>query len=65
MIMTDLSEHRAAEISGALANHERHIPDLWAVQIGDMHYTADINGEQGLRTIMKIFTGLYRLAQRL
>ena len=51
-LMHDITEHRAAEISGALANHARHIPDLWAVQIGDTHYTADINGEQGLRTIV-------------
>jgi len=51
-LMHDISEHRAAEISGALPNHARHIPDEWAVQIGDMHFTADINGEQGLRTIV-------------
>ena len=50
--MHDISEHRAADISGALHNHERHIPDEWSVQIGDTHYTADINGEQGLRTIV-------------
>lgn len=51
-LMHDISEHRAAEVSGALANHARHIPDEWAVQIGDIHYTADINGERGLRTIV-------------
>jgi len=51
-LMHDISEHRAAAITGALANHARHIPDEWAVQIGDTHYTADINGEQGLRTIV-------------
>ena len=51
-LMHDISEHRSAEISGALPNHERHIPDEWAVQIGDIHFTADINGEQGLRTIV-------------
>ncbi|MEP3892176.1 MAG: acetyl/propionyl/methylcrotonyl-CoA carboxylase subunit alpha [Hellea sp.] len=51
-LMHDISEHRAAEVSGALANHARHIPDEWAVQIGDTHYTADINGERGLRTIV-------------
>ena len=51
-LMHDISEHRAAEISGTLPNHARHIPDLWAVQIGDRHYTADINGESGLRTII-------------
>jgi len=51
-LMHDITEHRAAEISGALPNHARHIPDEWAVQIGDIYYTADINGEQGLRTIV-------------
>ena len=51
-LMHDISEHRAADISGALHNHERHIPDEWSVQIRDTHYTADINGEQGLRTIV-------------
>jgi len=51
-LMHDISEHRSAEISGALPNHERHIPDEWAVEIGDIHFTADINGEQGLRTIV-------------
>ena len=56
-LMHDISEHRAAEISGVLPNHERHIPDEWAVQIsggqnGDTHFTADINGERGLRTIV-------------
>ncbi len=51
-LMHDISEHRSAEISGALANHERHIPDEWAVQIGDLHFAADIKGEHGLRTIV-------------
>ena len=51
-LMHDISEHRAAEISGALPNHARHIPDEWAVQIGETHFTADINGEEGLRTIV-------------
>jgi len=51
-LMHDISEHRSARISGALQNHERHVPDEWAVQIGDMHYSVDINGEQGLRTIV-------------
>ena len=56
-LMHDISEHRAAEISGALPNHARHIPDEWAVQISsgqidDTHFTADINGERGLRTIV-------------
>ena len=51
-LMHDISEHRAAEISGSLPNHKRHVPDLWAVQVGDTHYTADIHGEQGVRTIV-------------
>jgi len=42
----------AAEISGSLPNHERHIPDEWAVNIGEYNFTADINGETGLRTIV-------------
>ncbi len=55
-LMHDIKEHRAAEISGSLPNHERHIPDLWAVElkVNDdevYHYTADIHGEEGLRTI--------------
>ena len=33
-LMHDISEHRAADISGALPNHERHVPDLWSVEIG-------------------------------
>ena len=51
-LMHDITEHRAAEISGSLPNHERHVPDLWAVQVGDLHYTADIHGETGVRTIV-------------
>ena len=55
-LMHDISEHRAAEISGSLPNHSRHIPDEWAVQIkapeGSYEYRADINGESGLRTIV-------------
>jgi len=56
-LMHDIKEHRAAEISGALPNHERHIPDIWAVELKISndevyHYTADINGDEGLRTII-------------
>ncbi|WP_416878819.1 acetyl-CoA carboxylase biotin carboxylase subunit [Litorimonas sp.] len=51
-LMHDITEHRAANISGSLPNHQRHIPDEWAVQVGDLHYTADIKGEKGLRTIV-------------
>ena len=48
-LMHDIKEHRAAEISGALPNHERHIPDEWAIEVKvsddeAYHYTADING---------------------
>lgn len=61
-LMHDISEHRAASILGSLPNHERHIPDEWAVEVktiasdqmdvAPMHYRADINGESGLRTIV-------------
>ena len=63
-LMHDISENRAAEISGGFANHQRHVPDLWVVEVksdmpadgqpcGDVvNYTADINGESGLRTIV-------------
>jgi len=51
-LMQDIAEHRAAEISGSLPNHARHVPDKWAVNIGETNFTADINGETGLRTIV-------------
>ena len=51
-LLHDISQNRAAEISGALPNHERHVPDEWAVQIGDAHYRASIHGEKGVRTIV-------------
>ncbi|RKQ70736.1 biotin carboxyl carrier protein /biotin carboxylase [Litorimonas taeanensis] len=51
-LMHDITENRAAEISGTLPNHARHIPDEWAVQVGEFEYMADINGESGLRTIV-------------
>ena len=56
-LMHDIAEHRAAQISGSLPNHERHVPDEWAVEIRSglddvIHYNADINGESGLRTIV-------------
>ncbi|NNE58547.1 MAG: acetyl/propionyl/methylcrotonyl-CoA carboxylase subunit alpha [Hellea sp.] len=55
-LMHDIKEHRAAEISGSLPNHARHIPDIFAIEIKVSndefyHYTADIHGERGLRTI--------------
>jgi len=55
-LMHDIKEHRAAEISGTLPNHERHIPDIWSVELKVSNdeiysYTADIHGEKGLRTI--------------
>lgn len=51
-LMHDVAEHRAAEISGSLPNHTRHVPDIWCVEIGDKNYHADIRGERGLRTIV-------------
>ena len=56
-LMHDITEHRAALISGSLPNHQRHIPDTWSVAVKsptgeDRIYTADINGESGLRTIV-------------
>jgi propionyl-CoA carboxylase alpha chain len=55
-LMHDVSEHRAAEISGSLPNNERHIPDEWVVELvaPDVthEYKVDINGEEGLRTIV-------------
>ena len=56
-LMHDIRQHRAAQISGSLPNHERHIPDEWSVAVTcptgeDKIYTADINGERGLRTIV-------------
>ncbi|MEP3654090.1 MAG: acetyl/propionyl/methylcrotonyl-CoA carboxylase subunit alpha [Litorimonas sp.] len=56
-LMHDIRQHRASEISGSLPNHERHIPDTWSVEVKsptgeDRIYTADINGESGLRTIV-------------
>ena len=55
-LMHDILEHRAADISGSLPNHERHIPDEWAVQVispdETFNYGADINGDEGLRTIV-------------
>ncbi|WP_298916794.1 acetyl/propionyl/methylcrotonyl-CoA carboxylase subunit alpha [uncultured Algimonas sp.] len=51
-LMHDVSEHRAAQISGGLPNHTRHVPDLWHVDIGGTTYTADIRGKKGLRTIV-------------
>jgi len=41
-LMHDITEHRAAGISGSLPNHQR----------GDFDYTAEIHGEKGLRTIV-------------
>ena len=56
-LMHDISEHRAAHVSGALPNHERHVPDEWAVAVKStqdevLNYSAEINGETGLRTIV-------------
>jgi len=56
-LLHDIRQHRAAQISGSLPNHARHIPDEWSVAVKsptgeDRIYTADINGETGLRTIV-------------
>ena len=56
-LMHDITQHRAAQISGSLPNHARHIPDEWSVAVKcptgeDKVYTADVNGESGVRTIV-------------
>jgi len=56
-LMHDIRQHRAAQITGSLPNHKRHIPDKWSVAVKsptgeDRIYTADINGDAGLRTIV-------------
>ncbi len=56
-LMHDIKEHRAAQISGSLQNHERDVPDLWSVAVKsptgeDRVYSADVNGETGVRTIV-------------
>ena len=60
-LMHDIAENRAAGISGSLPNHERHVPDDWAVEVRvlesdtevePLHYSACIHGDDGLRTIV-------------
>jgi len=56
-LMHDIIQHRAAQISGSLPNHKRDIPDEWSVAVKcptgeDKVYTADVNGESGVRTIV-------------
>ena len=56
-LMHDITQHRAAQISGSLPNHARDIPDEWSVAVKcptgeDKVYTADVNGESGVRTIV-------------
>ncbi len=56
-LMHDITQHRAAQISGSLANHQRDIPDEWSVAVKcptgeDKVYTADVNGDVGVRTIV-------------
>ena len=46
-ILHDRSAHREAQVSGALANHKRHIPDVWAVQVRDDHFTVKLQDERG------------------
>jgi len=43
-LMHDIAEHRAADIDGTLPNHARHVPDEWAVQIGEHNYQVEIHG---------------------
>ena len=56
-LMNDIAENRAALISGSLPNHARDIPDEWSVAVKsptgeDRVYSADVNGEEGVRTIV-------------
>ena len=51
-LMHDIHEHRAAEISGSLPNHARHVPDEWAVQIGENNYQIKILGSPETCTII-------------
>lgn len=51
-LMHDMRQHRAAQITGSLPNHERHIPDVWAVEIGGRDYAVSIHGDDGMRTIV-------------
>lgn len=55
-LMHDITEHRAAKISGSLPNHERHVPDEWSVCVTapdeGFEYKAEINGASGLRTLV-------------
>ena len=47
-LMHDISSHRDAQISGSLPNHKRHIPDIFAVQVDDDHFTVDLKDEEGV-----------------
>jgi len=56
-LMHDIKEHRASQISDSLRNHQRGVPDEWSVAVKcptgeDKVYSADVNGESGLRTIV-------------
>jgi propionyl-CoA carboxylase alpha chain len=55
-LMHDKSEHRSASISGSLPNHNRHIPEIWAVEVNTpeitCHYGAEIKGAAGPRTLI-------------
>ena len=51
-LMHDMCENRAATIEGALPNHERHVPDEWVVQVGELTYTIEIHGEPHNCTIV-------------
>ncbi|MEP6342564.1 MAG: acetyl/propionyl/methylcrotonyl-CoA carboxylase subunit alpha [Maricaulaceae bacterium] len=51
-LMHDICENRAANIDGALPNHERHVPDEWVVQVGEVSYGIEIHGEPHNCTIV-------------
>jgi len=56
-LLHDMTQHRDAQISGSMPNHQRHIPDDWHVCMTDgqgeaRHYACCIKGEEGVRTIV-------------
>ncbi|MGJ8561939.1 MAG: acetyl-CoA carboxylase biotin carboxylase subunit [Alphaproteobacteria bacterium] len=51
-LMFDIVENRNVKISGALQNHKRHVPEDWAIQVGDLHYNVRVKGSEGIRTVI-------------
>lgn len=51
-LIFDIVENRNVKISGALKNHQRHVQDEWAVQVGDMHFSVSVHGKSGVRTVI-------------